>query len=1144
MVHSRYIRIKGKKFGPYYYETYRDGGKIKNRYLGKPKIADKIFSLKAIFLLAASLLFLAAVVFLIRNNNLANYAIYGAQNDNNNSAQQEPQVVFDNLSNPAPSEENQTADSNISQENLSQPQPSNEYREPQIINPPVEIITNSSINNSGMNETSQIVSNETNFTTTILPVSNFSNNSDLNSFNSDIGIQTSAANIPKTLNIQGKITNSSAGKIVSDGIYDFIFKIYDSETGGSAVWIEEQNLTTRKGVYSAILGAANPINFTFDKQFYLETTINSEILSPRLKMTNMPYSFASINASESSFNSSVEVYASQVKKTTGTTYLGQMLDSIIDSLRLLIDNLETNKLNVTDQRYNDTSYVNTKAAPGNCMAGFAVQNTTTSGVQCINITQNALTETDPIFAAENSTLWTAINGKLAETDQRYNDTLLIISVNTTSNIMSLGFYNKSEVDSLVVGMNNSWNQSLADMLYAGIQWNYNQTYTGGTYNSTYNIYAYNQTTAAINDINSRFWNRTQSYNKTEIDALNASWSSTYNSTYAGFAYNQTAPAINYADNINTTLSNRIDNLPAGGNSSFNQSLTDTLYAAIKWGYNMTAPFTNWLSTFVYSYNQTIPANAYTDSIVSANNASWTSTYNSTYAGYSFGAINDTLAAYNLWNSVWLSTYNATYDKWAYNQTYSGSTYNATYAGYSFGAVNDTLATYNLWNTVWLSTYNATYNKWAYNQTYSGSTYNATYDAKNTSQWIRSGGNIYYQNLTGKVGIGTASPRYGLDILGNVRIITASDTSLFVSQIGTGKLAEFRTHLPGASNLMIESSLNELSTILVPKSSLEFRLKASVVWTAKSAWNIPSVGEFICVGFADLDNDGDYDLIIGERYGYTFAYENTGSATSPVWTYKPAWNTPDIGWRAAPTFADLDDDGDYDLMIGEDSGTSFAYENTGSATSPVWTAKSAWNAPNIVTNDASPAFADLDNDGDYDLMIGGGTKGYGYENTGNRTSPAWTAKSAWDTPATGNLVVPAFADLDKDGDYDLIIGDYYGGSYGYENTGNRTSPAWTAKSAWNAPNIGNHASPALADLDNDGDYDLLIAAGDGASYGYENTGLDSFVTFGQTGNVGIGTSSPATKLHVNGTITTNMTGTGNDYVCVNSAGVLFRSDAAC
>ncbi|MDP3057523.1 MAG: VCBS repeat-containing protein [bacterium] len=266
----------------------------------------------------------------------------------------------------------------------------------------------------------------------------------------------------------------------------------------------------------------------------------------------------------------------------------------------------------------------------------------------------------------------------------------------------------------------------------------------------------------------------------------------------------------------------------------------------------------------------------------------------------------------------------------------------------------------------------------------------------------------------------------------------------------------------------------------------------VAWTAKSAWNAPDVGGTSVPAFADLDNDGDYDLLIGEEGGVSYAYENTGSNTSPTWTAKPVWNAPDVGEEAAPAFADLDNDGDYDLLIGEHFGSSAAYENTGSKTSPTWTAKPAWSVPDVGFM-VRPAFADLDNDGDYDLMIGGNSGGtigvsYAYENTGSKTSPTWTAKPAWDAPNVADLSAPAFADLNNDGDYDLLIGKYDGLSVAYKNTGSKTSPTWIYESAWDVSfDVGYYARPAFADLDNDGDYDLLIGTTAGISFAYENTG---------------------------------------------------------
>ncbi len=175
--------------------------------------------------------------------------------------------------------------------------------------------------------------------------------------------------------------------------------------------------------------------------------------------------------------------------------------------------------------------------------------------------------------------------------------------------------------------------------------------------------------------------------------------------------------------------------------------------------------------------------------------------------------------------------------------------------------------------------------------------------------------------------------------------------------------------------------------------------------------------------------------VGVSQGTLYVNPSTMSSASAVsWSAKTAWNAPDVGTRSAPAFADLDNDGDFDLLIGENAGVSYAYENTGSASSPVWTAKTAWNAPDVGL-DAKPAFADLDNDGDYDLLIGetGGIS-YGYENTGTASSPVWTAKTAWNTPDVGTFTSPTFADLDNDGDFDLLIGENAGVSYAYENTG--------------------------------------------------------------------------------------------------------------
>jgi len=228
-----------------------------------------------------------------------------------------------------------------------------------------------------------------------------------------------------------------------------------------------------------------------------------------------------------------------------------------------------------------------------------------------------------------------------------------------------------------------------------------------------------------------------------------------------------------------------------------------------------------------------------------------------------------------------------------------------------------------------------------------------------------------------------------------------------------------------------------------------------IWTAKPEWNggPASLGTAANPAFADLDEDGDYDLLIGGASGYCYGYENTGNKISPVWTAKSTWNTPKFSSGPSPDFVDLDGDRDYDLLIGDSMAKLNGIENTGTATSPVWTKKSTWDM-SVSGSTPNPAFADLDEDGDYDMLIGVNSYGniYAYENTGTKNSPIWTDKSTWTVPDVIPRAAPCFADLDSDGDYDLLIGASSGETYAYENTGTKISPEWAKKPAWNAPSV--------------------------------------------------------------------------------------------
>ena len=290
----------------------------------------------------------------------------------------------------------------------------------------------------------------------------------------------------------------------------------------------------------------------------------------------------------------------------------------------------------------------------------------------------------------------------------------------------------------------------------------------------------------------------------------------------------------------------------------------------------------------------------------------------------------------------------------------------------------------------------------------------------------------------------------------------------------------------------------------------------------NAFGLQTDGNFIFPEFADLDDDGDQDMLARQGYGSYVYYENTGSVTSPDFSSTPIMNPFGLSQGdplGFPTIADFDNDGDLDIMQGSYYGVFRYFENTGSASLPEF-------APFIENPfGLEPTFyyafvdaADLDDDGDLDLLSG---EYYGnlkyFENIGNSTSPAFAPQvlNPYGLNIVTMLAFPEIVDLDNDGDLDVLVGEYYGNFKYFQNTGSASNPSFGTP-IQNPFGLGQSYEigyPASVDLDDDGDMDLMVTDYYGEYTYYENL-INSNNLDELSSKIGVFPNPAMDEIHIN------------------------------
>ena len=250
----------------------------------------------------------------------------------------------------------------------------------------------------------------------------------------------------------------------------------------------------------------------------------------------------------------------------------------------------------------------------------------------------------------------------------------------------------------------------------------------------------------------------------------------------------------------------------------------------------------------------------------------------------------------------------------------------------------------------------------------------------------------------------------------------------------------------------------------------------------SAWtNLDNGNMFMqCMNMADINNDGDLDVFGCHDDAAPRIWLNNGNGGLAYNNYVNFATTPssDMSGNYGSTFTDFDNDGDLDFHITK------CRQGVNSPTDPRrWNRLFVNNGSNQYTDQAaawglqnqeqswSSDFADIDNDGDLDLITTNhSTTIQLFRNNG---SGAFTNITAGSGLQFSNFFLQSKCeDLDNDGFIDLLCTE---GNYYFRNNGNSTFTRVTNLLPHPTTNHVLHAF-AMGDMDHDGDIDIYASYG--------------------------------------------------------------------
>lgn len=97
------------------------------------------------------------------------------------------------------------------------------------------------------------------------------------------------AQVPQKLGYQGRLLKADGAP--ETGIVKFTFALFGAESGGTALWTEEQPIPLSAGFYATFLGESKPLpSGVFDgSERWLEVSVNGSAMTPRQRIGSVAY---------------------------------------------------------------------------------------------------------------------------------------------------------------------------------------------------------------------------------------------------------------------------------------------------------------------------------------------------------------------------------------------------------------------------------------------------------------------------------------------------------------------------------------------------------------------------------------------------------------------------------------------------------------------------------------------------------------------------------------------------------------------------------------------------------------------------------------------------------------------------------------